>query len=118
MSKQNVPYVLISASVDYADEFDCDFFAVWQKADWDQHTKRVANAFQSVSEEIEIYFGTNEFLGVTTYAEWKGNFTTKSISEDDAHLLQRLFNGGKKKNFSFGTGSGYLEDILEHLPAE
>ena len=123
MSTKNV---LIIGRPNYADEFDVEFFVVMDRAKWQDLKKEVeaifsqnfqgTDAFKPSEEKwegntlaLEIYFGTNEALIVDNYEDWLKNLKVKSITDEHANMLKRTF--GKE----FGTGSGYVTNIIEIL---
>ena len=111
----NNPFVFVKCNVCYADEFDCEFFGVFPKEVWEKKVE----ASKNISGEIEIYFGTNEFLEVYSSKDWMRRITVKEISKEEALWLQEAFHHSKDKtpNFTWGTGSNYL-DIESYLEDE
>ena len=126
-------YILLKASVDYADEFNCDMFSVVDKSKWDGYKEKVKLAFKAREDrilgenkdkefkypwqktrllELEISFGTNECLKVSNVDEWIRNIKEIEISADEAKVLSRVFD--KEIPFDFGTGSGYF-NVLRYI---
>ena len=97
--------LLIQASIDYADEFNCEMFTVMTEKQWAELQQTVRDCFRkSVDDVFEIGFGTNEQLSFGSFKDWFDFFEVKPISDEDAAFL--------KKNFSlpFGTGSQALDE--------
>ena len=93
-------YLLITADIDWADEFSCSMFGVFTDEQWKTlcyKTKkyfgkwakgeRDDNAF-SESGEVEAGFGTNESLTFSDYKKWIGEFEVKEITEEQYNFLQ------------------------------
>jgi hypothetical protein len=111
--------LLITAKIDYADEFDCEMFAVMSKTDWDDYVETVSgyltelernfekeNEWDSIS--VEVGFGTNEAIVFTGRDDWFDSFTVTEITQEEAKFLTKNF--GK----NFGTGSsGVFEDLYD-----
>lgn len=101
--------LLIKASVDYADEFNCQFFFVTTVSEWNVKCRKIEELFEKVGGELEIYFGTNECLIVEDYMDWVRNLRVVEITDEQADFLKKTF--GK----SWGTGSGYITYIIDTL---
>jgi len=102
--------ILITASVDYADEFDCKFFYIVDGVDAATCQADFARAAHECEDE-EVYFGTNEFLTVSE-SDFLGNFASfkfTEISDDEAEVINRLIGP------AFGTGTAYLDHLLDHM---
>jgi hypothetical protein len=128
MSKE---YVLVKASVCWADEFDCEILAVYESGNWEQikadtkdrlekwTAKQLASPakdrYGRRNNEINIGFGTNEWIGVSNYKEWVSEFKETKITEDEAKLISKLIRPSYQKEieFTFGTGDSYFTSILE-----
>lgn len=98
-------YVLLKASVDWADEFYCEMFSIWSKEEWEHYKKSVQEEFDY---DVNVDFGTNESIEITNYEDWISNIVETEITESEYNFL--------KKNFgtSYGTGDSYFY-ILEKL---
>ncbi len=107
--------LLVKASIDYADEFDCKMFGVFTEEKWNEVCENAKKRFAGDSSEddsedddsedsgtVEIYFGTNEALEFDSYNQWFKKMKITEISADEAEFLKKHF--GK----TFGTGSGAL----------
>lgn len=109
--------VLIKYSACWADEFDCEGFAVLEKQVWSDNCEKVKKIF-SKRGDVEVYFGTNEAFIFDSYEDWVRNFEVEDISDDDALILSKLF-GDNRSTFDFGTGShivdlsGYFQEVDE-----
>lgn len=107
-------YLLVTAIIDYADEFNCEMFGIFTDEQWKSlcdKTKKFFNKFEegldgeetdetySESGEVEAYFGTNEALIFSDYKSWLKNFDKKEITKEQYDFLNKNF--GK----TWGTGS-------------
>lgn len=104
--------MLVKGSVDWADEFNCEFFGVFSNDAWEKRKKTVEVSFEENEGEREIGFGTNEDLRVDSYDNWINQLEVTPITEEEAKVLHKLFNEHNKRIkhcFSYGTGSGFLE---------
>jgi hypothetical protein len=97
--------VLVIMDKDYADEFDCEAFAVF---DSEQDWLLALDKIKTIEEE-EFFFGSNEYL--CDFDD--GDFTVKEISDEEAEIISKLFFSEFSKGF--GTGSRVLTDIDEIL---
>lgn len=93
-------YILVKYSADYADEFDCEGFGIFEKTEWEEIKKETEKSFEEDGSK-ERCFGTNEYLQFEDYDDWLRSFKEYDISEEEAETFKRLF--GKRP---FGTGSG------------
>jgi hypothetical protein len=108
-------HLLIIASIDWADEFNCDMFGVFTDEQWKTLCEKTKKFFKkwetddfkddeekpySESGEVECGFGTNEYLTFSSYEDWIGNFETKVITQEQYNFLKKSF--GK----TWGTASG------------
>lgn len=107
-------YIFARADVDWADEFNCECFMVQKKSEWEKDCKDLEAAFanRDSDDAIEMSFGTNEYLEVSSYEEWIGNIDVIELTKDEADLLRNLFNPyhqkGSDRPFTWGTGSRYF----------
>lgn len=105
-------HLLITADIDWADEFSCSMFGVFTDEQWKTLCDRTKKFFKkwakgernddaySESGEVEAGFGTNESLTFSDYKEWIGKFEVKEITEEQYNFLKKTF--GK----TWGTGCG------------
>ncbi len=116
-------HVLVKATPNYADEFNCDSFGVFSKATWEMICKRTKTEFTENSD-VEVCFGTNESLQFHDYKDWERDAEVTEITEDEAKFLIKLFDGDNSdiltERFTYGTGDGYFnigmtEDELDAL---
>ena len=104
--------VLIKYNACWADEFDCEGFAVEYKKVWEDRCKKIEEKFQN-NGEVEVYFGTNESFIFDSYNDWIRNFNVEDISEEKANILSDIFGNGRDV-FDYGTGS-HVVDILSYF---
>lgn len=109
-------YLLLTANIDWADEFGCEMFGVFTDKQWEklcEKTKALFKRFENPSEnddedefgysesgEVEACFGTNESLQFGSYKDWVGKFTKKEITKEQYDFLKKTFGQ------VYGTGSG------------
>jgi hypothetical protein len=103
-------YVLLKASVDYADEFDCRPFAVMSATAWAALKQRAIE----FTGALESCFGTNEELQFDDGQAWLRSIKVLELSEEEAILLEKLFSSSKSGSlhgklsgaiyFTYGTG--------------
>lgn len=91
--------VLVKFSKDYADEFDCKEFRVFDSNDtytaWlDKYKSKFENG------PVKRYFGTNEYLDFDDFNDFMSCLSVQEISEEEAGMFKKYF--GK---YSFGTGN-------------
>lgn len=99
--------LLVVGSCDFADEFDCEFLKLFTQEEWDALNSAVKEKFKG-HKPVEICFGTNEFLTIRDYDDWRSCFTVEEISDSTYNELSGIFV------VEFGTGSGIF-DILAYL---
>lgn len=91
-------YVLVKASIDYADEFDCKMFWVGARTAWENTLERAKKSFAK-DGELTVCFGTNEELTFSNYDDWVGSFTVIDLTDAEGETLKKFFPQ------PFGTGS-------------
>lgn len=102
-------WFLVIARACWADEFDLEYFHVLKESKLEKIKKLTKEYFETSGDaEPEIYFGTNEALTYSSYADWQRDFKVKEITEEDAQTLIKLF--GKS---GFGTGSSSFYALSE-----
>lgn len=120
-------HLLVKASIDYADEFNCETFGVFTDKEWNDLCAEVKTAFKNLdneeeeendeeepdeswadTKEVEVYFGTNECLTFDSYKDWLANFAVKEITATEAKFLENNFG------HTFGTGSDIF-DIADRI---
>ncbi len=95
-------YLLITASICWADEFDCEIFGVYTDEQWKKLCADTKKFFKAAGE-VEVCFGTNEELQFSDYKDWSRQFTKKEITEEQYNFLLETFGE------NWGTGSGAFE---------
>ena len=112
-------YLLIKSSSDYADEFDCNSFAVFSE-EYFEKTKKLAEKYFANTDNEERYFGTNEWLSWPDYNSWLEQLEITEITELEAKTLNVMFNYQFKptanviNNFYWGTGSRAIFNFDEN----
>ena len=104
-------YILAKADIDYADEFNCEFWRIFTESEWKEWKAAVKKVLER-DLEIEFYFGTNEFLLFTSYDSLMRNIKAIKIDETQRDHLVSLFDE------DYGTGSGFFEYVLESVQEE
>ena len=124
-------HLLVKGLVDYADEFDCEFFGIFTDKEWDDLCAEVKHAFEKQEDkeekvdldaepdadpdefrfpkEYEVYFGTNECLRFESYENWFEAFEVREISKEDYMFLKVQFGE------QYGTGASAVFGIAEQL---
>lgn len=96
--------VLVKFSDNYSDEFDVDGFKLFETAaeqvDW-ENALREEWAEYSDTEEMELYFGTNEFIYISKEDYFDRAITIKEITHTEYYFLEENFGT------SYGMFIGY-----------
>lgn len=95
-------HVLVKGKVDYADEFDLEFFGVFHKDEWKTICENKQNRFSD--GPIEICFGTNEYVKIQDFDGWIENLSIKEITSVEFNMIAQNFGTDP-----FGTGSNYIK---------
>lgn len=96
---------LVKLNTDYSDEFNVECFAVIS----DDIFPRWKSKLGSHDNEIEFYFGSNEFLNWCTGSDLLDEFSIEDINDSQAHALKALLPASRNSLgiiAEFGTGSG------------
>jgi len=80
-------YKLIKMTADYADEFDCKAFALMSDEAWEKLEDRA----RSFDDDQEVYFGTNEYIEISSFRDWAARLNIADIADEEAITLERLF---------------------------
>jgi hypothetical protein len=83
--------LLVLFQSDYGDEFDACGFALIEKGTWEQSLQLARLRLQKEGR-VEIYFGTNEFIGFETFEQYEQSFKVRQVSEVEVDSLKRLFD--------------------------
>lgn len=81
-------YVFVKYSDNYADEFDVECVWVVRKELWQ---KWADNIRTNIKHEVEIYFGTNEYIEIEDGETVVNNCEVRDISEDEARTIAKYF---------------------------
>lgn len=95
-------FLLIKASICWADEFDCEVFGVFTDKEWKDICKKTKKTFEE-NGQIEVAFGTNQCLEFSSYEDWLCHFKKTEITGLEAKFLKDNFGN------MYGTGSGVFE---------
>lgn len=93
--------LLVTANVNYADEFDMSEWTTMTVSDLKNMVKKLKN----YKDEIEWYFGTNEDMRFDDGEDLLSNISFKKITPEENDVLMKLFGG------SFDGGAGTFEEI-------
>ena|ERR1035437_7647609 len=96
-------YLLVTADVNYADEFDMREWLTMTVGEF----KKIAEDLKEYADEIEWYFGTNEDMRFNDGQDLLNQLSFKTITIEEYDALDRLFSGG------FDGGCGVFEHINE-----
>lgn len=96
-------YLLITADVNYADEFDFQEWTTMNVLDF----KKFVKSLKKHKEEISWYFGTNEELQFSDGEDLLNQLSFKLISAEEYFVLDKLFGG------SFDGGAGVFQHASE-----
>ncbi len=76
----------------YADEFDVTGFRIVTDEEAVKYINSIAEAFKRTDENIEWYFGSNEYVEFESEDEILNCITIKDITSDEFKFLKSLFN--------------------------
>ena len=82
--------LLITADVNYADEFDLSDFTTMDVKSY----KELSVYLKNYDEGIEWYFGTNENLEFTNGSDLLSCFDVRLITHEESDTIDNLFGGG------------------------
>lgn len=99
--------LLLTAEMNYADEFDMSEFMVIEAGEF----KKIIEAAEDYDDEIEWYFGTNEELCYDSGSDMLDEISVKKITEAEAEMINKIFDGG------FGN-AGFFDHLFEVLEDE
>jgi len=92
--------LLVTAEVNYADEFDMSEFTTMTVKDF----KEIVNILKDYDDEIEWYFGSNEELSFNDGKDLLSCLEFKVITQEESDVIDTLFDG------SFGEAG-----VFEHI---
>lgn len=81
--------ILVKFEADWADEFTCYGFAIYDENKWQEVKDKVKQYFSN-HKYLESYFGTNEAYEWSSYDDVMRNFTEVSISTLEKFTIQAL----------------------------
>lgn len=135
--------LLLKFHCNYADEFDTEGFAVWDAPKWEAHKEAVAKFFDKKkslpkprelpadykdpsyyeirqeqreyeeSQQVEVYFGTNESVYYSSLEDYLRCFTVSELSQEEYDTLKKLFGKDWRDRISHGMFLT-LEESLEN----
>ncbi len=82
--------LLLRYSNNYADEFDVDGFIVMSESAWEEHKAMAAKIFEEKAE-VEVYFGTNEWISYYDLEEYVDSFKVTELTDTQFQVLKELF---------------------------
>lgn len=100
---------LVKFSKEWADEFTLEAFTV------DDHQEveklfAIAEIYFEVFGELELGFGTNEYIIFDDYKDYRNSFQVINITDDEAKVFQKYFYYYLPENIpEFGTGAGAFD---------
>lgn len=100
--------LLVTANVNYADEFDMSEFTVMSVSDF----KDLVNKLTEYDDEISWSFGTNEEMQFSDGQELLSCLEFRVITDEEASVLHTLFGG------EFDGGAGTFQHIYEAIDGE
>ena len=108
---------LLKFKKDYADEFDVSCIVVLSDKLFRYLTTRIEGILSKT--EMELHFGTNEFLHWANYSEWKSDFEVVDITQEEYDIFKKYFVKSKQFDEDNETELGdyyyYGEDIFLDL---
>ena len=110
--------VLVKFSGNYADEFNCETFEIFETEEaYNEALSRLRTLVQkyfSTHNELEVYFGTNEQLTFDSEAEVFRSFKRFDIEETTYSELSSIFDLNISYRDHFGTGTS-IADMVGRL---
>jgi hypothetical protein len=104
-------YLLIKLEANWADEFDVDCLWVTTEKAFEEWKEDMSK--RDIAEDIEIYFGTNEFVSFESYDYIMQNLTVEPITQafyvDFTNMIGETFGLVDLK---------YLPECYEYLDEE
>ena len=90
---------LVEFHGDYADEFDVYGFQLFKYDEWETKEKVIKELFRTAEalrenqyhDDVEVYFGTNEYMGFGSFDAWRGDVKVHKIHSSEAEVISRLF---------------------------
>ena len=99
--------VLVKTDFNYADEFNCREFKVMDDDEYERWLAAWERKFDA-DKSVEIYFGTNEALTISSYDEFLAGLEITELAEVERKVFERHFCGD-----SWGTGSVFDFDDFD-----
>jgi hypothetical protein len=96
---------LVKFEKDWADEFTLEAFTVVNDYKEVEKLFAIAEIYFEVFGELELYFGTNEYITFDDYKDYRNSFEVSNITDDEANVFQKYFYYYLPENPpEFGTG--------------
>ena len=111
-------YFLVTYEADYADEFEVKGMKIFTKAEYitfknnqryARHLERIGEIETGDWEQIELYFGTNEWLSFDNVDEIIRALNVREITEQEYNTLKNL----GLSSFGEDTIFNFFEDIRD-----
>lgn len=116
--------VLVKFKENYADEFDVYGFKILEKNKWNEKLEFAKDIFDKLdvrnkekqklsqakmtgyryhdTEQIEVYFGTNEQVMFSSYEDYLNAFTVIDIPDSDVEIFKLYFKPSFRDEIEFG----------------
>lgn len=98
--------ILVKFQANWADEMDLEGYRIFTEHEWEEQRA----ACMAHKGSIEVYFGTNEWNNYDNGEHLLGEYTIKSITDEEADMIDKLFG---PYIGSFSNPKEYLEDDNE-----
>lgn len=100
--------ILVTADVNYADEFDMSAWKVMTV----ESLKEIVKALKEYDDEIEWYFGSNEEMRFSNGEDLLSCLAFEKITSEESGILYKLFDG------EFDGGSNVFSEIDQLIDGE
>lgn len=105
----NEQQLLLTASPNYADEFDIAEWCICSVGD----LRKIIDKHESIGDtQIEFCFGTNEFFRYSSYGEMLEEIDIKLISDEEYNTIENVFGIS-----SFGS-TGFFDNLFYNYDEE
>lgn len=106
-------YVLLKMQSNWADEFDFDAFWVTTEDNWKKFQLDLMSIKDEINfKEVEIYFGTNEWVSFYSAEEIINSIKVFEISKLEKEFLHKIFG----TNYRFSNEITYGLIDISNLP--
>ena len=84
-------YVLITTGFNYADEFDVYGWCIRKVVENEQCEQALQEYFDRGGDTLEISFGTNESIEISSYKEYLRGINKRILTTEHFNVLMRVF---------------------------